>query len=81
MGVILLIAGGVTITKEPLMSLALISMAIFPICEVVRKIISFRNKTLISSNNSEPTEQKKLQMQSNYKKLKVISKIKILSGI
>lgn len=80
-GGMFLIVGLIALFKNPQIGLFSIALSVFPICEVFRGSISFKNKTIISNPQYPQSEELKKQAESNDKKLKLISKIKIIDFI
>ncbi len=75
-GVILIIAGFTTLSSSIIGSLIILSISIFPICEIFRGVTSLNNKKMIELNDKSPNEEYIQAMKKNDLKIKKISKIK-----
>lgn len=77
-GGVFLFIGIFIIFKNLLIGLFCISISIFPICEIFRGIISLNNKSIISNSSYMQSEELRAKVELNDKRLKQISKIKII---
>lgn len=81
LGGMFLLLGFIVLFTNPQMGIFAISLSIFPLCETVKGIISIRNRKIISNPLYIQSEELKSKVEGYNKKLKIISKIKLLNFI